>query len=60
MTPRPLRRFTPEEDDLLRMMARSGESAAEISKRLNRDRKAVRERASRLKIVIAKARKLKL
>jgi DNA-binding NarL/FixJ family response regulator len=51
-------RWTPDEDDLLRDMAQSGESAREISTRLNRSPSSIRERASRLKITLAKVRRL--
>jgi DNA-binding NarL/FixJ family response regulator len=53
-------RWTPEEDELLRELARSGHNPTDISKRLNRSSGSVRMRAARLKIVVAKAIKLKL
>lgn len=63
MTEHPVRRdarWTPEEDELLRELVRSGHNPADISKRLNRSSGSVRMRAARLKIVMAKAIKLKL
>jgi hypothetical protein len=51
---RPGRRWTPEEDDTLRKLARAGESAASISRKLNRDQSGVRRRALKLNIVLAK------
>ena len=63
MSARPLRRdvhWTPEEDDVLREMARSGESAARIAEELNRATSSVRNRAARLNIQVAKARQVKL
>ena len=53
-------RWTPDEDDLLRELARAGEGASEISRRLNRSPSSIRERASRLKITLAKVRRLNL
>jgi DNA-binding NarL/FixJ family response regulator len=61
MNRQPTRRdWTSEEDDLLREMARSGESVADISARLDRSPGSVRKRASKFKIALAKAPKLKL
>jgi DNA-binding CsgD family transcriptional regulator len=53
-------RWTPDEDELLREMAGAGESASEISRRLDRNPSSVREQASRLKITLAKVRRLNL
>jgi hypothetical protein len=53
-------RWTPDEDELLREMARAGENTSEISRLLNRSPSSVRERASRLKITLAKVRRLNL
>ena len=52
--------WTPEEDELLRKLARSGESVMNITERLNRSDHSVRTRAVRLNIVLAKSRTLKL
>ena len=63
MSARPLRRdvhWTPEEDEVLRDMARSGESVARIAQELNRASSSVRNRAVRLNIPVAKARPVKL
>jgi DNA-binding NarL/FixJ family response regulator len=52
--------WTPEEDELLRKLAASGESAASIAKRLNRNIPSIRNRVSRLNIALAKSRTLKI
>jgi hypothetical protein len=44
------------EDDMLRKLARAGESAVSISKKLNREPTPVRKRAQKLNIVLAKSR----
>ena len=51
--------WTPEDDDLLRKLARSGESAPTIAKRLNRSVDSVRARARTLNIALAKSQILK-
>jgi len=58
----PLRKgipWRPEDDTLLRGLARAGEDVAKIAKRLNRSKGATRNRALRLDIALAKARRLK-
>ena len=52
--------WTSEDDDLLRQLASSGESAPNIAQRLNRPDHSIRKRALRLNIVLAKSRTLKL
>jgi hypothetical protein len=52
-------RWTPDEDDLLRKLARSGESVVNISERLNRSPGSIRKRSLRLNIALAKSRRLK-
>jgi hypothetical protein len=47
-------RWTPEEDGLLRSLAADGESVAAIMKPLKRSEYAVRKRALRLKIKLAR------
>jgi hypothetical protein len=51
--------WTREEDELLLALALSGTSVAGMAKRLKRSRAAVYGRAGRLKIVLAKSRRLK-
>jgi hypothetical protein len=46
--------WTPEEDELLRALALSGASVAEMAKQIKRSEEAVRSRAYRLKIVKGK------
>jgi hypothetical protein len=48
--------WTPKEDERLRALALSGASVAEMSKQMKRSEEAVRSRAYRLKIVLAKSR----
>jgi hypothetical protein len=48
--------WTPEENNQLRALALSGASAATIARQMNRSEGAVRKRAVRLNIVLAKAR----
>jgi hypothetical protein len=48
-----------EEDELLQALVFSGTSVAGIAKRLKRSRAAVYSRASRLKIFLAKSRRVK-
>jgi hypothetical protein len=48
--------WTPEDDEILRRMARSGEDVAAMAKRLNRSEEAVRRRAGRLNVLIARPR----
>ena len=50
------RPWTPEEDELLRSFALSGTSAAAIATLMKRSEQAVRNRAVRLNIVLAKSR----
>jgi hypothetical protein len=52
--------WKPKEDEMLRKLARAGETVANIAKLLDRKPESVRGRASRLKIPLAKSRKLKL
>jgi hypothetical protein len=47
--------WTPEEDGLLRSMAVAGESVAAIAKRLKRSSEAVRKRAHKLEIRLARS-----
>jgi hypothetical protein len=59
----PLRKdipWRPEDDALLREMARAGEQVAKIAKQLNRSAGSTRNRALRLDIAVAKARRLKI
>jgi hypothetical protein len=51
--------WRPEEDALLRELARTGEDVAKIAKRLNRSSSATRNRALKLDVALAKARRLK-
>jgi hypothetical protein len=51
--------WTREEDELLQALVFSGTSVAGISKQLKRSRAAVYSRANRLKIVLAKSRRVK-
>jgi hypothetical protein len=58
----PLRKdvpWRPEDDALLRELARAGEQVAKIAKHLNRSEGSTRNRALRLNIALAKARRLK-
>jgi hypothetical protein len=48
--------WTPKEDERLRALALSGASVAEMAKQMKRSEEAVRSRAYRLKIVLAKSR----
>jgi transposase-like protein len=52
--------WPPEEDQRLKALALSGASVADIAKQMERSEEAVRSRAYRLKIVLAKSRKLRL
>jgi hypothetical protein len=52
--------WAPEEDQRLQTLASSGASVAEMAKQMKRSEEAVRSRAYRLKIVLAKSRKLRL
>ena len=52
--------WTPAEDELLRRLAQSGESAPAIAKQIDRNEASVRNRAMRLNIVLAKSRRLRL
>jgi len=51
--------WTREEDELLLALVFSGTSVAGIAKRLHRSRAAVYYRAGKLKIVLAKSRRVK-
>jgi hypothetical protein len=51
--------WTREEDELLQALVFSGTRVAGISKQLKRSRAAVYSRANRLKIVLAKSRRVK-
>jgi transcriptional regulator with GAF, ATPase, and Fis domain len=44
-----------EEDDMLRNLARAGEGAASIGRKLNRNQSNVRRRAKKLNILLAKS-----
>jgi DNA-directed RNA polymerase specialized sigma24 family protein len=46
--------WTPYEDARIRVLASSGTSAAEIAEQIKRSESAVRKRAARLRIVVAK------
>jgi DNA-directed RNA polymerase alpha subunit len=46
--------WTPYEDERLRALASSGASAATIARQMNRSEQAVRKRAVRLNVVLAK------
>ena len=48
--------WTPEEDERLRKLALTGISVAAMAKQMHRSMAAVRNRAARLKIVVAKSR----
>ena len=50
--------WTPEEDDLLRKLAASGENVANIAKEINRSAGSVRVRAQRLDVKLAKSGRL--
>jgi hypothetical protein len=50
--------WTPDEDERLRAMALSGASVAAIAKQIKRSKAAVRGRAYKLSIPVAKSRKL--
>jgi hypothetical protein len=52
--------WTPGEDELLRKLARLGVGASDIAKHIDRSVGSIRTRASRLNIVLAKSRPLKL
>jgi hypothetical protein len=52
--------WAPEEDQRLQALALSGASVAEMAKQMKRSEEAVRSRAYRLKIVVAKSHKLRL
>jgi hypothetical protein len=49
--------WAPEEDERLRALAMSEASVAGMAKQMKRSAEAVRSRAYRLKIVVAKSRK---
>jgi hypothetical protein len=51
--------WSREEDELLQALVFSGTSVAGIAKRLRRSRAAVYHRAGKLKIVLAKSRRVK-
>jgi hypothetical protein len=51
--------WTCEEDELLRTLALSGTSVAAMAKRLHRSKPAVYHRALKLKIWLAKSRRVK-
>jgi len=51
--------WTHEEDERLRVLALSGASVAAMAEQLKRSPAAVRNRANRLKIVVAKSRRRK-
>ena len=48
--------WTPYEDERLRALALSGASAATIAEQIKRTEAAVRKRAARLNIVVAKSK----
>ena len=52
--------WMPEEDQHLQALALSGASVGEMAKQMKRSEEAVRSRAYRLKILVAKSRKLRL
>jgi hypothetical protein len=47
--------WTPEEDERLRKLALTGTSVAPMAKQMHRSMASVRNRAARLKIVVAKS-----
>jgi DNA-binding NarL/FixJ family response regulator len=51
--------WTPEEDELLRKLAKAGQSAGDIANHMDRSVGSIRERASRLNIALARSRRLK-
>ena len=50
--------WTTKDDEMLRKLASSGETVANIARILNRKPDSIRARATRLKIRLAKARNL--
>ena len=48
--------WTPEEDERLPKLALTGTSVARMAKQMHRSMAAVRNRAARLKMVVAKSR----
>jgi hypothetical protein len=52
--------WAPDEDQRLQALALSGASVMEMAKQMKRREEAVRSRADRLKILLAKSRKLRL
>ena len=50
--------WTTKDDEMLRKLASSGETVANIARILNRKPDSIRARAARLKIRLAKARNL--
>jgi hypothetical protein len=61
MTPVPKRakiKWTPEEDERLRKLALEGRSSVKIAEVLKREKVAVRRRAAKLKVAVAKAWKV--
>jgi hypothetical protein len=51
-------RWKPEEDEQLRKLALEGRSAVKIAEILKREKVAVRRRAAKLKVAVAKAWKV--
>ena len=49
--------WTPEEDDLLRELALSGKHAAAIAGQIKRSESAIRKRAVRLNLALAKVQR---
>jgi hypothetical protein len=61
MTPVPKKaniKWTPEEDERLRKLALEGRSSVKIAEVLKREKVAVRRRAAKLKVAIARAWKV--
>jgi DNA-binding NarL/FixJ family response regulator len=57
---RPQIKWTAEEDELLRKLAKAGQSATDIAKHIDRSVGSIRDRVSRLNIALAKSRRLKV
>jgi hypothetical protein len=52
--------WAPEGDQRLKALASSGASVADMTKQMKRSEEAIRSRAYRLKILVAKSLKLRL
>jgi DNA-binding NarL/FixJ family response regulator len=49
--------WTPEEDELLRKLAKAGTSVPEIAKHIDRSRGSIRDHALKLNITLAKGQR---